>query len=310
MVRYKEKVCLLCQKVYIPKSPKQKFCNDCKDEGRKIADRKRDRIRNRKKHAYIEYTRNCKRCGIEFKTYYKKKVYCGAEKCERARVVIKNKRIHLRRPKEYMIMKGRRYYKENREKCLLKKADNYRKRNPAAKPYVGGKSNKLTFEFVKKYIESRGYKLLSTEYVNNRENLILECPKGHKWETTFHNFKDSKVKCFWCYVNGDYTSKFELSVREYINEIYSGRVIYNDRTQIISTDTGRKLELDLWFPQLGKAIECNGAYWHSSEISENRDEIKQQVCQEQGIDLLVVTDDEWLNKTGKVKVNDFIGEVQ
>lgn len=305
MAKYKERICFLCKQKYIPTSPKQKYCLICKDEGRKITDRKRDRRRSREKHNYIEYTRICKHCGIEFKTHYKKKIYCGAKACEKVRVQIKNKRTHIRRPKKYMIEKGRRYYKENKEKCLIAKAIQYRKQNPDAKPYVSGKSNKLTYEYVKNYVESRGYKLLSKKYINNRQKLLLKCPKGHEWETTFHNFMDSK--CFWCYIENNYISKFEESVREYVNKIYSGPIIYNDRTQIISTDTGRNLELDIWFPDLNKAIECNGLYWHSKEDSLKRDQLKIELCEQRNIDLLVITDKRWELESCKNTIIDFIG---
>jgi hypothetical protein len=155
---------------------------------------------------------NCKYCGIEFKTFYKKKVYCGAEECEKVRVAIKNKRIQARRPREYMIVKGRRYYKENRKKCLEKKAVLYRENHPDVIPYVGGKIPKWALEDVRKYVESRGYKLLSDHYTDNKQKLLLECPRGHKWKTTFHGFKDGKADCCWCYG----TSKFEKSSVKFI----------------------------------------------------------------------------------------------
>jgi hypothetical protein len=256
MAKYKEKECSICNQKYIPTSPKQKYCSVCRAEGRRITSRKRDRCRSRKKYNYTEYTRNCKHCGIEFKTYYKKKVYCGAEECDQVRLYLKNQRIQARRPKEYMIEKGRRYYRENKEKILIEKSVKYRLLNPNAIPYVGGKPAKLTYEDVKSYVESRGYKLLSDTYVSNNQKILLECPNGHVWETTLHGFKDAGTNCFWCYIENNYTSKFEESVREYVNKIYSGPIIYNDRTQITSTITGRNLELDIWFPDLDKAIEC------------------------------------------------------
>lgn len=306
MARYKEKDCFICGKRYIPTNPRQKYCLECKEEGRRIIDRKRDRYRSRKKHGYIELTHNCLNCGIEFKTFYKKKVYCGAEECEKARVQIKNKRTQARRSREYLIEKGRRYYKNNREECLRKKAIQYRQNNPDAKPYVGGRPAKLTYEHVKEYTESRGYKLLSDKYINNRKQLLLECPNGHKWETTFHNFKDGDVNCFWCYVDNNYISTFEESVREYVNRIYSGQIIYNDRTQITSTYTGSRLELDLWFPDLDKAIECNGCYWHSSSCAVKRDQLKAELCYQKNIDLLVITDKQWGLEECKETVFNFV----
>lgn len=306
MASYKEKDCSLCNQLYTPTSPKQKYCSGCRIEGRKIADRERDKRRHRKKYNYIEYTRNCKHCGVEFKTHYKKKVYCGAEECERIRVQIKNKKTHSRRSKEYMVEKATRYYNEHKKECLIKKAVTYRKYNPDAIPYVGGKPAKLTYEDVKNYVESRGYKLLSETYVSNNQKILLECPNGHVWETTLHGFKDAGTNCFWCYLDNNYTSKFEESVREYVNTIYSGPIIYNDRTQITSTITGRNLELDLWFPDLNKAIECNGIYWHSRDGCLERDQLKANLCYQKGIDLLVITDDDWKFEISKEIIFDFV----
>ena len=56
---------------------------------------------------------------------------------------------------------------------------------------------KLTYDYVKKYIEGEGYKLLSTEYENNRTKLLLECPKGHKYLATFGKFKAGR-RCSVC----------------------------------------------------------------------------------------------------------------
>jgi hypothetical protein len=305
VVKYKEKGCSLCGQKYIPTSPKQKYCSA---EGRRIGSRERDRCRSRKKYNYTEYTRNCKHCGIEFKTYYKKKVYCGAKECDQVRLYLKNQRIQDRRPKEYMIEKGHRYYKENKERILIEKSIKYRELNPDAIPYVGGKPAKLTYGFVKEYVEGRGYELLSKEYTSNKQKLLLKCPHGHEWETTLHGFKDAGTNCFWCYIENNYTSKFEGSVREYINKIYSGSIIYNDRTQIMSTITGCRLELDIWFPDLYKAIECNGVYWHSDEDNVKRDQLKVELCYQKGIDLLVITDDDWELETGRETILNFVKE--
>jgi len=39
---------------------------------------------------------------------------------------------------------------------------------------------KIGIEFVRESIAKRGYKLLSTEYIDTNNNLDVECPKGHK----------------------------------------------------------------------------------------------------------------------------------
>lgn len=62
----------------------------------------------------------------------------------------------------------------------------------------GGKMGKKhTYEFVKEYIESFGYKLLSEEYINNYTKLLIKCPKGHKYEVGFNNFKQG-YRCPYC----------------------------------------------------------------------------------------------------------------
>jgi len=302
---FKSKLCLLCSTDFFPTSPKQKYCEKCKEEGRRIADRKRDLNRFRKKFNYCEFDRICLCCGIEFKTHYSKKVYCGASVCDKHRLVLKNNRVQATR-KTYLIEKGRKYYALNKEKCCLSKANKYRKDHPEAKEYISGKINRHNINFVKEYVESQNYALVSEEYTNNRDDIVLMCPHNHAWTTSFHNFKDGGARCFYCYLNNNYTSKFELSVRNFVNEIYSGSIIYNDRTMIVNTLTKKNLELDIFFPELNKAIECNGIYWHSSEQSVVKDAIKIDQCNSNNIELLTITDEEWFCGDGKELVLYFL----
>ena len=75
---------------------------------------------------------------------------------------------------------------------------------------------KLTYEEVKKYIESFGYKLLSDEYINAYGHLLIQCPKGHIYKSTFANFKGSKnIKGHRCpYCSGCMKYSYEF-VKEY-----------------------------------------------------------------------------------------------
>lgn len=58
--------------------------------------------------------------------------------------------------------------------------------------------SKYSYVEIKEYIESFGYKMLSTEYMNNREKLNILCPMGHEWSVTFSHFKDRKQRCPKC----------------------------------------------------------------------------------------------------------------
>lgn len=55
----------------------------------------------------------------------------------------------------------------------------------------------LTYEYVKQYIESFNYKLLSKEYINAHTKMTLICDKGHEYQVNFNNFKSGK-RCPKC----------------------------------------------------------------------------------------------------------------
>ena len=58
---------------------------------------------------------------------------------------------------------------------------------------------KLTYEYVKEYVESFGYKLLSEEYKNSQTPLLVQCEKEHDaYSVTLGNFKKGK-RCKQCY---------------------------------------------------------------------------------------------------------------
>ena len=75
-----------------------------------------------------------------------------------------------------------------------------------------GATKNFTYEEVKEYVESYGFKLLSTEYVRALDKLTFECPNGHVFERTFAKFKGNK-KCPMC--QGQHVWKYE-EVKEYI----------------------------------------------------------------------------------------------
>ena len=55
---------------------------------------------------------------------------------------------------------------------------------------------RLSYNYVKSYIESFGYKLLSTEYKNSNTKLKVQCEKKHIYEVKFQNF--TRRKCPYC----------------------------------------------------------------------------------------------------------------
>lgn len=298
---YKPKKCKICEQIFEPSGPSQKYCSSCKDEGRRLVDRKRDRQRSRIINNYKEYERFCLSCGKKFKTHYSRKVYCGSANCESYRIKVRNKLMHQRRDKKYLIEKGRKYYSNNKKDCCLKKAIEYRKKFPKTRPYVSGKIFRHNINFVKKYVERFDYKLLSKNYKNNCESIILRCPEGHKWKTTFHSFKDGNSRCLHCYLLNNYTSKPELTIRDFIKkELPTIEVVYNDRIQI------EPKELDLYFPKHNLAIEVCGLYWHSdtaNNIERSYHYNKMMLCYDRNIRLITIFEDEIENSLDIIKSN-------
>lgn len=182
-------------------------------------------------------------------------------------------------------------------------------KNGARCPYCYG-NGKPKIEFIKLDFEKNGWILNSTEYKNNCTKLDCICPNGHNCSISWHNWQHG-VRCSKCFNNG--ISKWEKSVNKFLDKL-DINYVSNDKAQLINPNTNWPLELDIWIPQLNKAIECNGVYWHSKENKIRLDMIKQQLCKQQGIDLLVITDEEWNSdeKKCKNKIKKFlrVGEIQ
>lgn len=79
-------------------------------------------------------------------------------------------------------------------------------------PYCSGNA-KFTYEYVKDYIESFGYTLLSKEYVNSKTHLLVRCECGHEYLVTFSNFKKGR-RCNEC----NKTKWNKEKIIEYITE--------------------------------------------------------------------------------------------
>lgn len=93
------------------------------------------------------------------------------------------------------------------------------------------------------------------------------------------------------------TSKPQQEIVDFIKSISSLELRINDRAQIAP------LELDIFIPELNIAIEFNGVYWHSDHLQLDKKYHlnKTLLCEQKGIRLIHIFEDEWINKTGIVK---------
>ena len=166
-------------------------------------------------------------------------------------------------------------------------------RCPECYNIIRGNSQRLEYNDVKEYIENFEYILCSTKYKNSQSKLKLQCPEGHIFKMRYNAFQRGQ-RCPEC-SNSKGWSKPEKEIVEYVKTIYSGTILENDRTQVKNYWSGRNLELDIYLPEIRKAIEFNGSYWHSFEEKQWYDEMKKKQCIRKGIDLLVIQERDWYN---------------
>lgn len=88
----------------------------------------------------------------------------------------------------------------------------------------------------------------------------------------------------------------ECALVNYIKSFYSGEIRENDRTIL----NGK--ELDIYIPERKLAFEFDGLYWHNELYKDSTYHVnKTNLCEQQGIQLIHVFEDEWLHKTDIVK---------
>jgi hypothetical protein len=114
-------------------------------------------------------------------------------------------------------------------------------------------SKKFNIEFIRAEFAKENYTLLTKIYSISWANW----QKGARCPRCSHKI-----------------SKWEEEVKNSLSQSNIDHVP-NDRTQLVNSNTNHKLELDIWFPKLNKAIECNGVYWYSKPDRKECDKIKQ-----------------------------------
>lgn len=156
------------------------------------------------------------------------------------------------------------------------------------------RDEKANKQFKKKYsdinfINSQGK---NVEFLCGCENDIISSLDRATFRFRYHN----NIKlCTTCNPI-DNSSYGEKTLQEFIQTIYNGEIIFNDRSIL----NGK--ELDIYLPNENLAIEYNGLYWHSeAKVDKNYHIIKTDLCLSKGITLLHIFEDEWINQTEIVK---------
>jgi len=122
--------------------------------------------------------------------------------------------------------------------------------------------------------------------------------KNHVFSLHIDNYlrrrKYKTVLCSVCNPLDTHQSGQEISIFNYIKNIYNGEVIQNFRIG--------KCEIDIYIPELKFGIEFNGIYWHSEKYKEKNFHLKKTLFfNDKNIDLFHIWEDDWIHKSDIIK---------
>jgi len=105
-------------------------------------------------------------------------------------------------------------------------------------------------------------------------------------------------RCPSCYPVKDYSSKAEKEIFKYVSKLSDVEVKRNVKNVF------DQKELDIFVSEKNIAVEFNGLYWHSENAGDKTKEYhleKTKFCEEKGIQLIHIFEDEWIGKQNIVK---------
>ncbi len=133
-------------------------------------------------------------------------------------------------------------------------------------------------------VKEAGYEIVSDmkEYKTNKDKIVIRCNNNHEYSVAPNNFVTKYCRCPHC--KG---SSGQRELQTVLESYGIADMIFNDRRLL------NGLELDIYIPSLKIAIEYQGNYWHGLEMVKERDDRKKQLCEEMGICLIEVWDDDF-----------------
>ena len=128
---------------------------------------------------------------------------------------------------------------------------------------------------------------------DEKQLLKFRCKKCHRIFETWHH-DGSHSRCPYCYKNGKSFS--EVEIQEFLKSLCENYIIH-EHIKIFP------LELDIYIPSKKLAIEFDGLYWHSDDkLDDPQYHLnKTERCEEKGIQLIHIFENEWLYKQDIVK---------
>lgn len=137
------------------------------------------------------------------------------------------------------------------------------------------------------------------QYVNDpHQELRWVCNTcGTEFSTNVGERCDATPRCYSCFPLNSHESSVEKDIVEFIQTMYDGPIIRNDRTTIAPK------EVDILLPDKKIAVEYDGIYWHSENMGTKSDYhlSKTDECEKKGFQLIHIFENEWINHQPIVK---------
>ena len=133
------------------------------------------------------------------------------------------------------------------------------------------------------------YSYENTLYTASKNKVLVTCNECGK---TFEIEANSHLKGHGCPYHNFNSSSIEKEISDYIKSIYNGELLCNDR-QLIQPN-----EIDIYLPNLNIGFEIDGLYWHNeiNKPDKNYHLNKTIECENKGIRLIHIFEDEWIYK--------------
>lgn len=166
---------------------------------------------------------------------------------------------------------------------------------------INKNKRKEAIESKKKFIENEGYTIHDiSDNTKGYVEFTCNCGSNNIHRTTIQLFNSSKyvpydgIFCRFCDVKSN--SRGEMEIGNYIENL-GIKIIRNYRSVIYPH------EIDIYVPACRLAIEFNGLYWHSelSGKDKNYHLKKLEKCEESGVTLIQIFEDEWYNSPDIIK---------
>ena len=149
------------------------------------------------------------------------------------------------------------------------------------------------------------YSYENTLYTASKNKVLVTCNECGK---IFEIEANSHLQGHGCPYHSFNTSNIEKEILAYINTIYDGDILSNNR-QIISPN-----EIDIYIPEFKIGFEIDGLYWHNeiNKPNKNYHLSKTIECENKGIRLIHIFEDEWIYKKDiwKSMINNILGKTK